>query len=376
MKKIVIVGPAYPLRGGLSTFNERLARALQKDGNEVEIFSFSLQYPSLFFPGETQLTKGLDAPDNLTIHSIINSINPFNWFKVGKILKKRSPDLVIVRYWTPFMSPSLGTILRKVKRNRHTKIICIADNIIPHEKHFFDAILTKYFIKPIDAFLTMSKEVLRDVQKMTTKPSFYTLHPLYDNYGEIQTKNFSCNSLEIDDSSIYFLFFGFIRSYKGLDLLIEAFADSRLRQFPVKLIIAGEFYENKKTYLDAIKKFNLSNDVILRTNFIPNEQVKDYFCAADLVVQPYRSATQSGVTQIAYHFEKPMLVTNVGGLAEIIPNGKVGYVIEPDVKKIADALFDFLTRKPDFSSGIKDEKQKYTWDKLVSTIHSIHEQLL
>jgi len=374
-KKIIILGSAHPLRGGgISTFNERLAMALQKDGHDAEIFSFSLQYPNLLFPGKSQFTNE-PAPANLKIRSAVNSINPFNWFKVGRVLKKQCPDLIIVRYWTPFMSPCFGTILRRVKENKHTKIVCIADNIIPHEKHFFDTVLTKYFTAPIDAFLTMSKDVLKDVQKMVSKPVFFTPHPLYDNYGQILSKEESLQKLGLENNYIYFLFFGFIRSYKGLDLLIEAFANARLRKFPVKLIVAGEFYENEKPYLDAIEKFNLSNDIILRTNFIPNEQVKEYFCAADLIVQPYKSATQSGVTQIGYHFEKPMLVTNVGGLAEIIPSGKVGYVVEPVKEDIASAMLDFLNNKPDFSQGIQEEKQKYTWDKLVMAINSMYEQL-
>ena len=372
-KKIVILGSAHPLRGGgISTFNERLAKALQENGYDVEIFSFSLQYPTLFFPGKSQFTNE-PAPENLTIYSIVNSVNPFNWLKIGKILQKKAPDLIIVRYWTPFMSPCFGSILRKVKKNKHTKIICIADNIIPHEKHFFDTALTKYFVKPIDMFLTMSKDVLTDVQKMVTKPSFFTPHPLYDNYGEPLDRDVACDLLGLDKTQKYLLFFGFIRAYKGLDLLIEAFADERLRKFPVKLIIAGEFYENEKPYLDAIEKHNLKNDIILHTNFISNDNVKNYFCAADLIVQPYKSATQSGVTQIGYHFEKPMLVTDVGGLAEIIPHGKVGYVVAPNSNVIADVLVDFLKNKTDFSKNIQEEKQKYTWDKIVLAIQSIYE---
>jgi glycosyltransferase involved in cell wall biosynthesis len=268
------------------------------------------------------------------------------------------------------MSPCFGTILRKVRKNKQTKIICIADNIIPHEKHFFDTFLTKYFVKSIDVFFAMSKDVLKDVQKFVSKPAFFTPHPLYDNYGEKLSQKEALQRLGLDDNCVYFLFFGFIRSYKGLDLLIEAFSDARLREFPVKLIVAGEFYENEKPYLDTIQKYNLSENIILRTNFIPNEEIKNYFCAADLIVQPYKTATQSGVTQIGYHFEKPMLVTNVGGLAEIIPNGKVGYVVEPIKEDITNALLDFLKNKPDFLQGIQEEKQKYTWDKLVLAINS------
>ena len=366
-KKIIILGSAYPLRGGLSAFKERLCRAFIENGDIARLVTFSLQYPSLLFPGKTQYSDS-EKPD-LDIEVSVNSINPFNWLKIGKRIKKEKPDILIFKYWTPFMAPCFGTIARIVKKNHHTKIITIVDNMIPHERHFYDTLLTKYFTKPVDAYIAMSKSVYDDIERFEPrKIKKLTPHPLYDNYGEKLSKEDALQRLGLEDDCIYFLFFGFIRSYKGLDLLIEAFADARLRKFPVKLIVAGEFYENEKPYLDAIEKFNLSNDIILRTNFIPNEQVKEYFCAADLIVQPYKSATQSGVTQIGYHFEKPMLVTNVGGLAEIIPHGKVGYVVNPVKEEITDAMLDFLNNKPDFSKGIQEEKQKYTWGKLVLAI--------
>jgi len=369
-KKIIILGSAYPLRGGLASFKERLCRAFNENGDVARLVTFSLQYPSLLFPGKTQYSNS-EKPD-LDIEISVNSINPFNWLKIGKRIQKESPDILIFKYWTPFMAPCFGTIARIVKKNRHTKIITIVDNMIPHEKHFYDTLLTNYFTKPVDAYIAMSKSVYNDIERFEPKKiKKLTPHPLYDNYGESLSKDAACKILDIDSSQKYFLFFGFIRSYKGLDLLIEAFADARLREFPVKLIVAGEFYENEKPYLDAIQKYNLSDDIILHTNFIPNEQVKDYFCAADLIVQPYKSATQSGVTQIGYHFEKPMLVTNVGGLAEIIPHGKVGYVIEPIKEEITNAMLDFLKNKPDFSSGIQEEKQKYTWEKLVLAINHL-----
>jgi glycosyltransferase involved in cell wall biosynthesis len=374
-KKIIILGSAHPLRGGLASFKERLCRAFIENGDAARLVTFSLQYPSLLFPGKTQFSDS-EKPD-LDIEVSVNSINPFNWVKIGRRIKKEKPDILLFKYWTPFMAPCFGTIARIVKKNRHTKIITIVDNLIPHEKHFYDAFLTKYFVKPVDAFIAMSKSVYDDIEHFNPKKTKkLSPHPLYDNYGEKLNKTEALQRLGLEDNCTYFLFFGFIRSYKGLDLLIEAFADARLREFPVKLIVAGEFYENEKPYLDAIQQYNLSDNVILRTNFIPNEEIKNYFCAADLIVQPYKSATQSGVTQIGYHFEKPMLVTNVGGLAEIIPNGKVGYVVEPVKEEITNALLDFLKNKPDFSQGIQEEKQKYTWDKLVLAINSVFEELI
>ena len=371
-KKVILIGSAHPLRGGLAAFNERLCHAFNENGDVSKLVTFSLQYPSLLFPGKTQFSDS-EKPD-LNIEISVNSINPFNWLKIGRQIKKEKPDILIFKYWTPFMAPCFGTIARIVKKNRHTKVVTIVDNLIPHEQHFYDTLLTKYFIKPVDAYIAMSKSVYDDIERFDpTKIKKLSPHPLFDNFGEKISKKEALQRLDLEGDYSYFLFFGFIRAYKGLDLLIEAFADERLRKFPVKLIIAGEFYENEKPYLDAIQNLNLSNDVILRTDFIPNEQVKEYFCAADLIVQPYKNATQSGVTQIGYHFEKPMLVTDVGGLAEIIPHGKAGYVVAPNTLAIADALVDFSENKPDFSQGIQEEKQKYTWDKLVLAIQSIYE---
>ena len=366
-KKIILVGPAHPFRGGIAAFNERLAHEFQKEEHELVIYTFTLQYPALLFPGKTQFSES-EKPD-LDIKVSVNSINPLNWFKMGKRIRKERPDILLFKYWTPFMAPCFGTIARIVKKNRHTKIITIVDNMIPHERHFYDTWLTKYFIKPVDAYIAMSQSVYDDIGRFDPKKTKkLSPHPLFDNFGEKLHRAEALQRLDLEDGYTYFLFFGFIRSYKGLDLLIEAFADERLRRFPVKLIVAGEFYENEKPYLDAIQRYNLSNYVVLRTDFIPDEQVKNYFCAADLIVQPYKNATQSGVTQIGYHFEKPMLVTNVGGLAEIIPDGKAGYVVAPDSHAIADALVDFLEKKPDFSEGIREEKQKYGWEVCVKNI--------
>lgn len=366
--KIAIIGPAHPLRGGgISTFNERLATILQQQGHEVTIYSFSLQYPSFLFPGKSQFTDE-PAPQGLSIKTVINSINPLNWLKVGKQIRDARPELVIVRYWLPFMGPSLGTILSCIKKNKHSRILCIADNIIPHEHRPGDKQFTQYFIKPVDAFITMSKQVLRDLKTFTDKPSMFTPHPLYDNYGDHVAKEDACEKLDLHPAGQYMLFFGFIRKYKGLDLLLEAMQDARVKDGNIKLIIAGEFYDDDELYHGLIEK--VKDRVILFTQFIPNDEVKYYFGAADLVVQPYRTATQSGITQVAYHFEKPMIVTNVGGLAEVVPDGKTGFVAEPDPASLADAIVKFFQPGsiPDLKQNILAEKEKYSWDTFVERL--------
>ncbi|MDD3405587.1 MAG: glycosyltransferase [Sphingobacteriia bacterium] len=369
--KITILGTAYPYRGGLATFNERLARQFQAEGHEVDIVTFTMQYPSFLFPGKTQYSND-SAPTDLHITRRVNSINPFNWLKIGRKISKRKPDLLIIKFWLPFMSPCLGTIARIVRCNKKTRVISILDNIIPHEKRFADKLFASYFAGSVDGFVAMSQSVLKDVELFDKqKPKKFCPHPLYDNFGEKMSKTEAATRLNVKPDTIYLLFFGFIRDYKGLDLLLQAFADTRFRALDVKLIVAGEFYNNSERYFKLEQALGLNGNIIWHNDFIPDSEVKYFFNLADIIVQPYKSATQSGVTQIAYHFEKPMLVTNVGGLAEIVPNGKVGYVTDTNPIDIADALIDFCSRKPDFSAGIREEKQKYAWSNMTNAIINI-----
>lgn len=367
---IVILGSAHPLRGGgISTFNERLAEVLQEQGHKVVIYSFSLQYPSFLFPGKSQFTDE-PAPAGLEIRSVVNSINPLNWISVGKRIKKEKPDLVIVRFWLPFMGPCFGTILRRVKANKHTRVVAITDNVIPHEHRPGDMPFTKYFLKSADAFVAMSKDVLKDLSTFTSKPSAFSPHPVYDNYGQLVTKQEACKHLGLSANEKYLLFFGFIRKYKGLDILLDAMKDERIRQAGIKLIVAGEFYDDAASYHQQIADNNIADNVHLFTEFIPNNEIRYYFSAADLIVQPYRSATQSGITQVAYHFEKPMVVTNVGGLAEVVPDGKTGFVTQPEPKLIADAILKFFEPNsiPDLQQNIAHEKEKYSWATFINNL--------
>ena len=352
MQKIIIIGSAYPLRaGGVASFNERLARAFQENGDDVTIYTFSLQYPGFLFPGTSQYSSE-PAPEGIKIKVCINSINPLNWIRIGNELKKMKPDIVVVRYWLPFMAPCLGTILRRIKTNNYTKTISIADNVIPHEKGPGDKPFTKYFIKPVDAFITMSENVMKDLRSFTNKPATQTVHPLYDNFGEQVDKASAKKYLGIDANENIILFFGFIRKYKGLDLLIEAMyilkQNQREETRNLKLLIAGEFYDDRKIYEELINKLNIRDQLILKTDFIRDSEVKYYLSAADFVIQPYRDATQSGVTPLAYHFEKPMLVTNVGGLAALVPNGKVGLVCEPNAQDIASHILKLYELGEDY----------------------------
>lgn len=369
-KKIIIVGTSYPYRGGLTAFNEHLARVLTSEGHDVEIYTFTLQYPDFLFPGKTQYSNG-PAPTDLKIIRRVNSINPFNWLKVGKEIRRKRPDVLITKFWLPYMAPCLGTIERQVRKNKHILIVSILDNLIPHEKRFGDKMFVKYFVKSTDKFVAMSKSVLSDLSLFDIKkPRVFCPHPLYDNYGELLDKDEAKNLLGLEHETHYVLFFGIIRDYKGLDLLLESFADSRFKDLNVKLLVAGEFYSNEEKYTELIHNLNIGERLHLNTFFIPDSEVNRYFSACDIVAQPYRTATQSGVTQIAFHFLKPMLVTNVGGLAEIVPDGKIGYVVEPDVKQITEALVDYFQndREAEFSEKITEEKKKYAWSNMTAAI--------
>lgn len=370
IKRIVIIGPAYPLRGGLASYDERLAKEFNHLGFETTIYTFSYQYPGFLFPGKTQYSTE-PPPADLDIKVKINSIDPLNWISVGNELKKLRPDLIIVRFWLPFMGPCLGTILRRVKANKHTKVVCIADNIIPHEKRPGDGPFTRYFLKPVDSFITMSEKVLKDLKTMVpNKTAKFIPHPLYDNFGEKLPVATARKALDISEKDTVFLFFGFIRKYKGLDMLLEAMkilvkenaADH------VKLLIAGEFYEDEKNYASLLNDTQIHPHLIIHTHFIADSEVKYYLSGADCVIQPYRNATQSGVTPLAYHFEVPMIVTNVGGLPSMVPQN-VGLIAEPNAESIAKKMKEFLALEKDkFVNGIREEKTKYTWKNMAEGI--------
>ena len=376
--KVIILGPAHPLRGGgLTTFNHRLARAFLAEGYDCHIYSFSLQYPSFLFPGSSQYTDE-PAPEGLTIHTKVNSINPFNWWLVGEELRRLRPDIIVVRYWLPFMGPALGTILRRVRKNKHTRIIALTDNVIPHERRPGDVPFTRYFLKSCDAFITMSEKVMQDLRQFEpTKPAIQVPHPLYDNFGEpvsgeTAREHLRKKGVKIGNTDKVLLFFGFIRKYKGLDMLLDAMADPRVRAAGIKLLVAGEFYEDEKGYAQQIEKLGIADRLMLCTGFIPDQDVRYYLSAADAVVQPYRNATQSGVTPLSYHFEKPMIVTNVGGLPALVPHERVGLVVQPEAGALADGIIRFFELGADhFIPHLRTEKEKYSWHRLVDSIIKI-----
>lgn len=366
--KCILVGPAFPLRGGIANFNEALCKSMLEIGIECQIVSFSLQYPGFLFPGKTQFEAGSE-PSGLRIHTLINSLNPYTWFKAASFIKSQKPDFVLIRYWLPFMAPCLGTIARLIRKK--IKVIAITDNIIPHEKRTGDKQLTSYFVNSCDSFVAMSKAVLEDISMFTENTNkFFAPHPVYNIFGEKIEKEKARRHLGLDESGRYILFFGFIRKYKGLDILLEAMTDPELKKQQVKLIVAGEFYEDEKEYRDYVKVNNLENSVLFFNSFIPREEVRCFFCAADMVVQPYREATQSGVTQIAYYFERPMLVTRVGGLAEIVKEGRVGYVTDVDATLIGSAINDFYknNREAFFASNVSIDKQLFSWESFINKI--------
>jgi|TARA_B110000003_G_C16643834_1_gene531226 D-inositol-3-phosphate glycosyltransferase len=375
-RKVIIIGPAFPFRGGIANFNNALAQEYYDRGDDVTLYSFTLQYPGFLFPGTTQYENG-EAPKDLKIKTLINSVNPFNWLNVARKINREKPDYVIIRYWLPFMAPCLGTIARLL--NKKIKILAITDNVIPHEKRMGDTLFTRYFVKSCDAFLTLSASVLDDLSKFTnTTFKKFIPHPIYDVFGDKIPKQQAIANLDLNPDDKHLLFFGFIRKYKGLDLMLKAMGDSRLKAMGIKLIIAGEFYDDKKEYTNMIADLGIAKNIIMKSDFIPADKVKDYFCAADMITQTYRTATQSGVTQIAYSFDRPMLVTNVGGLAEIVPNNKVGYVTSQNPIAIADAIVDFYTnnKEAEFMINTSTEKKRFSWESFVDGVEQLMQKQL
>ena len=375
VNKLVIIGPAWPLRGGLAAFDEKLAICFSEKGIQSSIHTFSLQYPSLLFPGKTQYSTQ-PAPQGINIKATINSINPFNWMKVGWQIMREKPDLIIVRYWIPFLGPCLGTILKIVHWNRHTKVISIVDNMIPHEKRLGDTLFTKYFASSIDGFVTMSEKVKNDVKLFSHKPTLVSPHPIFDHFGSAIPTLQARTQLGLGENDKIILFFGYIRKYKGLDLLIQAMKDIRIQQLEIRLLVVGEFYDAAQPYMDLVNSLALQNDITFYDQFVPDQEVTNYVSAADFIIQPYKNATQSGVTPLAYHFSKPMLVTNVGGLADTVPHLKVGVVTEPTSEDIANGIVQLYDLgAAHFMPYIQEERKKYTWEQMTEKFLALHQQL-
>lgn len=362
--KIVIVGPAHPLRGGIASTNEVFARSLQKAGHEVCIFSFSYQYPGFLFPGKTQFSEE-EPPEDLTIESTLSSVNPLTWRKTAGRIISFKPDVVFIRYWLPFMAPALGTVGRALKKE--TTVIGITDNVIPHEKRPGDTALTNYFIGACHGFITLSSTVKAELESLTPKPCIYLPHPVNEQFGTKVTKQEARDMLNLEKDTEYVLFFGLVRAYKGLDLLLKAFGTQTIKKRNTKLLIIGEFYDDPEKYTQMINELGLQGRVVFENRFIPQSNVKYYFCAADLVAQTYHTASQSGITQIAYWFDAPMLVTDVGGLKEFVPHEKVGYVTPKNPEKIGEYIEKFFEEKKfdDFSRQAAQEKKKYLWSTFV-----------
>ena len=376
--KVLIVGPAYPFRGGIANFNEALGEAFIQKNIEAEIVSFTRQYPNFLFPGSSQYDYQKAKP-NIRITPLIHTYNPFTWFHVAKKICAMKPDLILARYWLPFLAPALGFILKRVKKKLNCPIIAITDNIIPHEKRPGDSFLTRYFIKACDGFVAMSDSVLKELSEFTSTPNkAFNPHPIYHIFGDKIERQEAIKKLNLAPEYDYALFFGFIRSYKGLDLLLKSFALIHKEIPKVKLLIAGEFYEDSKAYLDIIYENQLEEKVVLHNHYIPDENVKLYFSAANLVVQPYKTATQSGVTQIAYHFDRPMIVTNVGGLPEMVKNQICGFVVNPQPIEIASAIKEYFTKnlETEMSRNCNEEKARFAWSEMVETILKLSNAIL
>ena len=369
MKKIIIIGPAYPYRGGNSLFVSHVYDIL-KDKFEVKIYNYKLLYPSILFPGKTQFDESGKTIKQAPNKRLVNSINPFNWFKVASLIKDENADLVVFDWWHPFFSFCHFAISKLIKSKYKNKILFITENVISHEANVIDKSLTKIGLSNATAFLSLSEKVEKDLEFVADDRKVYRSElPVYDCYNFDEQKKITSTKKDFgfDENSKLLLFFGYVRKYKGLDLLIDALAELVKRDSTYKLLAAGEFYDDDKYYRDKVESLNLVNSVKLLNEFIPNEEVAKYFQPSDLVVLPYRSATQSGILNLAYGFYKPVLVTNVGGLAEFVDDGKTGYVIKPDSQKdLIDGIINFFNQreKINFEENIKKRVSRNAFNNL------------
>lgn len=367
--RIVLIGTAFPLRGGIAHYIALLYKHLKQKNHIVKVLSFKRQYPGLFFPGKTQKDEGKEL---ISIQStpILDSINPLTWIQAFFWVKKFRPQLLIFKYWMPFFAPCYATLAFLCKTFLKIKSLYILDNVIPHERRIGDTFLTRVGLKYIDYFIAQSESVLKDLLQFRPYADYKEIpHPVYEIFPPSTSKNEAKKTLGIKDQRVI-LYFGYIRHYKGVKYLVKALPRI-LDSFKVKLLLCGEFYEGREETLRLIEEEGVKEQVEVYDKFIPNEEVGYYFSAADLVVLPYVNATQSGIVQIAFHYEKPVLVTSVGGLPEVVKHEICGYVVNPqDPQAIAEAVKRFYQGKKatEFSKNIKVEKKKYSWERMVEAV--------
>ena len=379
--KIVIVSTAYPWRGGIAHYNALLASHLRQR-HTVETITFKRQYPKLFFPGKTQEESGNAlSPDSAPpAPQWVDSINPLNWIWVAKEIRRRQPDLLIFKYWLPFFGPCFGTIAKLAKRGAKTKALFICDNVIPHERRPGDIAFTKYAFKQADYFIVQSDAVEKELlQHFPGAPYRKAPHPVFEIFGAAMSKAAARKELGLAAKNVI-LYFGYVRRYKGVMVLLEAMQHLQAWQAEIgetSLLVVGEFYDDEQKYRHRSRELNLDSCVRFVADYVPNEQVARYFSAAEAVVLPYLSATQSGIAQIAYNFDKPVIATNVGGLAEVVINEETGFLVPPnEPRALAEAIRRFYRehRENEFAAKVKLEKRKYSWEKVVEAIEELVKQ--
>lgn len=374
-RRIALIGPAAPFRGGIAQFTETIGRELKARRHNVYIATFKRQYPDFLFPGTTQHEPNQSVSG--TADRLIDSINPITWLQTAKEVARRDPDAVIFQYWTPYFAPSYATIAGRLK-SRSIPILSVVHNVVPHERRPGDDRMGRYFLKKCDSFLSLSDAVADDLRALDVEGDIRTVaHPVYQHFGDPIDRGEARRRIGVSEDAEMLLFFGFIRKYKGLHTLLEAMPRIIARRPRIRLVVAGEFYEDDAPYREAIRALGISEHVDVRPEYVPGGDVKLYFSAANLIVQPYESATQSGVVQTAYNFGRPVVVTDVGGLAEVVPDGKAGYVVspgEPDALAEAVARYFAEGKEAEFTDGVREARKKYSWDALLDALEEMVER--
>ena len=379
-KKIILIGPAFPYRGGNALFITHTYEALKKDF-DVKIYNYKLLYPSFLFPGTTQYDKSKEQVFQVPNERIINSINPFNWVSTASKLIKENADLILFDWWHPFFGLCHSTISFLISKKYKNKILFITENVVSHEGNFIDKFLTKIGLMFASKFLVLSGIVEKDVKKYSGRKKIYRSElPVYDCYKPVEEQNVTKikEELNIDKDSLVLLFFGYVRKYKGLDILLEAFPKILLEHPKARLLIVGEFYDDPKDYTNLILKLGITDKVILINQFVPNEEVAKYYQVSDVVILPYRSATQSGILNVSYGFFKPVIVTDVGGLAEFVDEGKTGFVVKPNSPEaIVEGVEKYINSKNkiNFTDYIQLRNSKNSFNQLPQVFGMILEEI-